>query len=125
VVTQDGTVWFLYGALRGKAIIMPERGTLPGGWRNWPFPYTVVPAAEVRPNKNPAAQLLGRQKAGVVERKSQAKARAARLNGLKPTRPGHRRGRRPAPSCGAATLASVARSDPDLFNEANQNLRQG
>jgi len=94
VVTPDGTVWFLYGALRGQAIITPERGKLPGGWGDGPFRWAVVPASQVRPYLNPAAQLLGRTKLGRKERPSALKAEAARRNGMMPCREGKRRGRR-------------------------------
>jgi hypothetical protein len=94
VIITDGSVGTLYGVLRGKAIFVP--GTESSGhWGEKLFGFAVVPTSEVRPFLNPAAQLLGRQKAGTIERKSEAKARAARLNGLKPTRPGRKRGRRP------------------------------
>src|SRR5437899_10749293 len=59
VITPDGTVWFLYGALRRKAIITPERGKLPGGWGDGPFRWKVIPVEEVNRYRNPAAQLLG------------------------------------------------------------------
>jgi hypothetical protein len=43
--------------------------------------------------RNPHAVLLGRLKAGTVERPSALKAASARRNGRQPPRPGRRRGR--------------------------------
>jgi hypothetical protein len=52
------------------------------------------PAAEVAPFKDPSAVALGRAKRGIRERPSPQKARAARVNGSAPPRPGSRpRGR--------------------------------
>jgi hypothetical protein len=57
--------------------------------RNW----GVIRANQVQVIKNEAAILLGRFKKGIFERKSEAKASAARSNGAKPCRPGRKRGR--------------------------------
>ena len=95
VILPNGEPAFLFGVLRQEAVVTMDKGRLLGNWPRGPLRWMVIPASEVRPYRNSAARLLGQQKAGVVERKSEAKARAARLNGLRPTRPGRRRGRRP------------------------------
>jgi hypothetical protein len=81
------------GARRGQVPFTSQPdgllGALDGLGRDW----GVVPAHLVEIVKNPAAVLLGAQKAGKRERPSVAKVNAARLNGLVPCRPGRRRGR--------------------------------
>ena len=102
VIMPSGDVWFLYGALRGKAIVRPERGKLPGGWGDGAFRWTVIPASRIGRYVNPAAQVLGRAKLGRKETPSLLKAAAARRNGSMPCRGGRRRGRRPKGSFAAA-----------------------
>ncbi len=93
VVLPSGRVWYLYGALRGKAVVTSECGTLPGGWGDGPFGWGVLPASQIRRYRNPAAQILGKSKLGRKERPSPLKAEAARRNGTLPCREGRRRGR--------------------------------
>src|ERR1035437_7786301 len=84
---------FAYGALRGKLIWTScETGlnTEPGDDWTW----DVIDADQVRLVKNPHAVALGRMKAGVRERESEAKKQAARANGRTACQPGRRRGRR-------------------------------
>jgi hypothetical protein len=80
VTLPDGRVWFLYGAIRGKAIVTPDRGRLMGGFDE-PFRWAVMPANQVVPVKNEAARLLGSMKRGRKERPSLRKQEAARRNG--------------------------------------------
>lgn len=84
----DGTVAELLGALRGKVLFRrddPSRiDPVHVGWA-WEECVSYFPL--------PAAQALGRLKAGVKERPSPRKAAACRRNGASPCRPGRRRGR--------------------------------
>jgi hypothetical protein len=94
IILPDGTVGFLYGALRGKVVVTLDRGRLLGGLGNGPFRWTVLPVDAVVVYREPAARLLGRLKRGVRERPSALKALAARRNCTMPPRPGSRpRGR--------------------------------
>ena len=92
----DGEVAALHWCSRGRVLL--------SGYREDPLVdentefirhllWAVRREKDVRLHKRPEAVLLGSQKAGKVERRSEAKARAARLNGLRPCRPGKRRGR--------------------------------
>jgi hypothetical protein len=93
VVLPNGEVWFLYGALRGKAVVTPDRGQLLGGWGDGPFRWCVLPAESLRPWKDPKAVTLGHCKLGVREKPSRAKQIACRINGSRPTSEGRKRGR--------------------------------
>jgi len=95
VLLPDGKPAYLFGALRGRAVVTPDRGQLLGGWGDGPLRWAVVPASTIHRRMNSAAQLLGSMKRGIRERSSERKAAAARLNGTRPCRPGKRRGRRP------------------------------
>ncbi|HEY3855688.1 MAG TPA: hypothetical protein VGO67_14965 [Verrucomicrobiae bacterium] len=88
-VLVDGQPAFAYGALRGQVVYFRDvpREMESGRWG-------VVAANRVRVWRNPAAQLLGRLKAGRKERPSLLKAEAARRNGKMPCREGKRRGRK-------------------------------
>jgi hypothetical protein len=88
VLLPDGTLAFALGARRGKLVFFRDIPHVmePGRWG-------LVDASTVTLLKNNAAVMLGRRKLGVREIKSEAKARAARLNGLRPCRDGKRRGR--------------------------------
>jgi len=55
--------------------------------------HKYVPTASLKLWKNPDAVLMGRRKEGKIERRSEKKSATARLNGLRPTRLGRRRGR--------------------------------
>jgi len=94
VLMPGGKPAYLFGALRGQAVITLDRGQLLGGWGDGPFRWALVPASTVRPLLNPAAQVLGKLKTGRKERPSLLKAEAARRNGRMPCRDGRRRGRR-------------------------------
>ena len=95
VVLPTGDVWFLYGALRGRAVVTLDKGKLLGDWPYGPLRWTLVPASTVRPFLNPAARIVGMAKRGRKEKPSLTKAEAARRNGLMPCREGRRRGRQP------------------------------
>jgi hypothetical protein len=87
VVLPDDTVGFIHGILRGRAAI----------WKDSPFmigerEHLVVDVSDIRRYRLPSAVLLGRQKAGVVERPSARKRLSCRKNGCRPCRWG-RRGR--------------------------------
>jgi len=101
VALPDGREGHLYGALRGKAIITPDKGRLLGGFGHGPFRWTVVPARDVMVVRNEAARLLGSLKAGRKERTSTLKAETARRNGRMPCRKGRKRGR----PCRSATVS--------------------
>ncbi|MCX6923480.1 MAG: hypothetical protein NT154_09775 [Verrucomicrobia bacterium] len=90
VVLPDDTLGFIYGILRGKAAV----------WKESPFmigerEHLVVDVSDIRRYRLPSAALLGRQKAGVVERPSARKRVSCRRNGCRPCAPGKRRGRPP------------------------------
>jgi len=96
VVLPDGTIAFIFGVRRNKAIITLDRGRLLGGFRepDDPMRWFVTDVKNVKLRVNPAAQLLGLQKRGRKEKYSVRKADAARRNGSKPSRPGSKpRGR--------------------------------
>ncbi len=92
ILLPGGTRAYAYGARRRQVVYFLD----------WPpvmdvddlSRWGVLPAHEVRISHDPAAQLLGRLKAGVREKSSTIKAAAVRLNGCCPVRPGRRpRGR--------------------------------
>jgi hypothetical protein len=89
----DKRVVYALGAKHGRVPYTSQPdgsiGSPEGLRRDW----GVVPASQVEFIRNPAAVLLGSRKRGVRERKSEAKASAARSNGAKPCRPGRKRGR--------------------------------
>ncbi len=88
----NGDLAFAYGALRGKLIWNScETGLNTELGDDWT--WDVIDADQVRLVKNPHAVALGRMKAGVREKVSEAKSRAARTNGLKPCKSGRQRGR--------------------------------
>ena len=92
IILPWGKIAYCYGCLRGKL-----------NWTSCPtskdpaatqeMEWDVIDAHRVRMAKDENAVLLGRAKLGVRERKSGPKALAARRNGVKPCRPGRRRGR--------------------------------
>jgi len=82
ILLPDGRLTYCYGVLRGQLI-----------WTSWltgtaacaddeKWSWGIVNANDVSIVKNANAVALGKLKAGVRERKSEAKARAARNNGL-------------------------------------------
>ena len=88
VVLPDGTLGFIFGIQRGKAAI----------WKDSPFTvgereHLVADVSGIELYKLPSAVLMGRQKAGVVERASARKRLSCRMNGCRPCAPGKRRGR--------------------------------
>lgn len=86
----DGTIAELLAAARGKAIV---RWTDPS--QIDPERVVCIPSEGLKFIPLPAAQVLGRLKRGVKERSSPRKAAACRRNGMRPCRPGKRRGRQP------------------------------
>jgi hypothetical protein len=93
---------------RGRLVVLPDGEIAPLLWcnrgrvllwfyRDMTFQEYLLWAGrrehDVRLYRTPEAVLLARRKTGKKERKSEAKARACRANGLKPCRPGKRRGR--------------------------------
>ena len=92
LVLPKGNLVYCYGAVRQRVIwtSRPTGQGLPGGEQ---LLWDVIPASQVSLAKDPNAVLLGRAKLGIEERYSEAKVLAARRNGLKPCRPGRRRGR--------------------------------
>jgi hypothetical protein len=89
VILPDGHIGELLLARRGAALV------------RWRDEFSISPdkmggcrTDELRPFKLPSAVLLGSRKKGVVEKPSERKAMAVRLNGSCPPRPGSRpRGR--------------------------------
>ena len=88
----NGELVFAYGALRGK-VIWNSCETGPNAEPGDDWTWDVIEADQVRLVKNPHAVALGRMKAGVREKESEAKKQAARANGLKACKPGRQRGR--------------------------------
>jgi hypothetical protein len=107
IVLPNFEVCYAYGCTRNKVVWSRHDQGLQGGFCGEPFEWGVLPASAVRPWKNPHAVALGRQKRGIHEKPSLAKQNAARANGRRPTRPGRRRGRRPARSDEAAEMPLV------------------
>lgn len=109
VLLPGGERAYAFGARRGLLVYVREPGMCAGDPDLAGQSWGVVPASSVRIIKNEHAARLGRLKAGKAERKSEAKARAARLNGLRPCREGKRRGR---PSSGNQYPLSVSSTFP-------------
>lgn len=106
VILSDGHIGELVTVRRGAALVM---------WRD---EFAVKPdkigacrTGELRRYKLPAAVALGGRKRGVKERPSARKAKAARINGCAPPRPGSRpRGRPraiPSPTAGSSPTGGV------------------
>jgi hypothetical protein len=79
----NGDLVYAYGAVRGR-VIWSSRETHPKAdlsEDNWAL--GVVDAERVKIFKNPHAVTLGKLKAGVREKVSEAKKAAARVNGLR------------------------------------------
>ena len=57
------------------------------------FRMCPLPRQQIRAAKLPAAVILGGLKRGVIGKRSEQKAEAARRNGCRPCRPGKKRGR--------------------------------
>jgi hypothetical protein len=93
VLLPSGQTAYLFGAVRRRAVVTLDAGRLLGGWGDGPFRWALLPAAEVRPLKNPHAVVLGQAKRGIRERSSEAKLKSCRRNGRRPCRFGRRRGR--------------------------------
>ena len=92
IILPWGEIAYCYGCLRGK-LIWTSCPTSKDTAITQEMVWDVIDAHRVLMAKDENAVLLGRAKFGVRERKSPAKALAARLNGVKPCRPGRRRGR--------------------------------
>lgn len=91
VVLPGGEVAPLIWCSRGRVLLQNVYDLPVSEWLIW----GALREHEVTLFKHPAAIALGRAKGGVREKKSEAKARAARINGSRPTRNGRRRGRPP------------------------------
>ena len=93
IILPGGQLVFAYGVSR-KKLVWTSRATGPNADMsddNWAF--GAVDVDQVKLGKDPNAIILGKLKAGVRERASEAKRLAARANGLKACRPGRQRGR--------------------------------
>ncbi len=104
IILPGGQPAYAYGAVRRRIVwsLEPQRlaAGLDGVWDGW----GVLPARRIQVLRNEDARLLGRRKKGVRERRSALKAECARRNGLRPCRPGRRRGR-PAKRAAGAVAA--------------------
>jgi hypothetical protein len=94
IILPGGEIAYCYGCLRGK-LIWTSCPTSRDAETEQEMVWDVIDAHRVMMAKDENAVLLGRAKLGVRERKSGLKALAARRNGVKPCRPGRRRGRPP------------------------------
>jgi hypothetical protein len=93
IILPGGELVFVYGVSK-KTLVWTSCATGPNADLsddNWAF--GAVDAGQVRLVKDPNAIILGKLKAGVREKVSEAKRRAARTNGLKACKPGRQRGR--------------------------------
>jgi hypothetical protein len=102
VVLPDGSLGRLLAARRGWTAIAHFNPTSVRMRR-----VSYFPAIAVQPFKNPSAVALGRAKRGVRETKSARKARAARINGAAPQRPGSRPRGRPRNCAPGARFGDV------------------
>jgi hypothetical protein len=92
----NGEQVYVFGTLRGRVVWSRVPGDLVNLLNGVGVDWGVLPAGRVKVVKNQQAALLGRLKAGKVERPSRRKQEAARANGCRPPRPGSRpRGRPP------------------------------
>ncbi len=89
VVSPGGEVVPLIWCSRGRVLL---RNIYDLPFREWLI-WGARREHEVTLFKHPSAVSLGQMKRGVRERKSEAKARTARINGSRPTGNGRRRGR--------------------------------
>jgi hypothetical protein len=88
----NGELAYAYGALRGKLVWTTcETGLNAEPGDDWA--WDVIDADQVRLVGNPNAVALGKMKAGVPEKESEAKKQAARANGRKACKPGRQRSR--------------------------------
>lgn len=93
---RDGREVYLWGCRSHRVVWSRNPDMLLLDLANPNVGWGVVPEREVTVVKNRASATLGRLKRGVREQKSERKARAARINGSAPPRPGSRpRGRPP------------------------------
>ena len=83
---------FVFGVLRGRLVYTREENGPVGNTGDVGTSWGVTPAKNVEVVRNQHAVLLGRLKAGTVERRSALKIATARANGQMPARRG-RRGR--------------------------------
>ena len=93
IILPGGEMAYAYGVSRRK-LVWTSRATGPNADLsddNWAF--GAVDADQVRLVKDPNAIILGKLKAGVRERESEAKKKAARANGRMACKPGRQRGR--------------------------------
>ena len=110
---------------RGRLVVLPEGGVAPVMWtsrgrvllknvHDLPFTDWAVWGArrekQLQIYRNPAAVILGQRKRGVRERRSDAKAEAARANGRLPPRPGRKPRGRPrwAADAGVVMVAGAS-----------------
>ncbi|HEY6180863.1 MAG TPA: hypothetical protein VIW67_01390, partial [Terriglobales bacterium] len=88
MVDPDNRVVVLKAAIRNEVAVM---------WQDPrqidPVQFALFRADQVRVLKSPAAVLLGSLKRGIKEQPSEKKRLACRRNGLRPCKPGRRRGR--------------------------------
>jgi hypothetical protein len=90
VLLPNGTVGIVCGIVRGNAAIRWDDPFALDGVR-----FGLFRVCELRLFRYPAAVQLGALKKGKTERSSHRKTIAARLNGLRPPRPGSRQRGRP------------------------------
>jgi hypothetical protein len=103
LILADGEVAPLLWCSRGKVLLR--------NYRDMEFPDYLLWGGkrehDVRFHKCPAAVLLGQQKRGVRERRSERKAEVVRRNGRQPPRPGSRPRGRPRRAADAGTHVGV------------------
>jgi hypothetical protein len=107
IILADGRQVFASGARQGRVVWSLHPGRLVGGLGGEPWQWGVVPAASVKLAKCESAAILGRLKKGCRERKSEAKAIAARINGARSCHSGRRRGRPPVTMCRSSGNSAV------------------
>lgn len=83
IILPNGELAFAYGAIRGRVIWSSRETYSKADLSDDKWSWGVADASKVKLVKNPHAVALGKRKAGVREKESDAKKRAARANGLK------------------------------------------
>jgi hypothetical protein len=111
---SSGEPVFAYGALRGHVAYTREPDGRVGDPDLAGKSWGVVPADTVQIVQNPHAVLLGRLKAGSVERRSELKAATARANGRMPVKAGARSRGRPALRSHSISIKAVSNDLPPL-----------
>jgi hypothetical protein len=85
VILSSGQAAFIFGVLRGQAVVTLDRGCLLGGpfGGGGPMRWGVVPASQVRLVRHESARILGGLKKGIKEEPSDKKRLTCIQNGCR------------------------------------------